>query len=688
MKKLILSLSAALLFIPFSFSQTTTNNAGLVIPEDRIRTGDEGFASEEFRRGVQAYYRCAFNDAIVQFERALTYLPNDNLILEWLGKAYYKSGLEGSALSYWQTASDNGYGGLLLENKIEIVRERRVTGDSTDKLLRLSEAGAFPGEFGGNLVFSGPVSVLTNYDGTMWIAAYNSNELLLMNQNGIVIDRVTGPINGFDRPCDLIRLNDGNILLAEHAGDRLALLTSNARFIKYIGSKGRGLGQMVGPLYLAQDYLDRIYVTDYGNRRVDVYDSEGNALFNFGGKQGSFEGLKGPTGIVVLEDSVFVADDQTGAVYEFDRAGNFLRQLVEPGTFSKPEGMRLLNGALVLCDSNRLVSVQPDTGASFEYARTGNAPSRITVAEPDVNGNVVVSDFTANELYIMSRVQELVGGFFVQIEQLDSSKFPEITVELRVENRHRQPVVGLQQENFFLTERQQPVVNLKLLGAASNNTEADVTLIIDRSKESLRYKAEIEASVKEIVSSMNGSGILRIVSAGAVPVTEYVGRPDLLGDFSLEGLKTPLADRVAADLALRLASNDLVNAAKKRAVVIISAGGKNSLSFNQYNLSELTAYMNNNSIGCSIVQVTQNALPEELAYIVDNTSGNEYYVYRPQGLSDVIKNIIETPQGIYQLSYTSSLKKNYGLSYLPIEAEVYLLNRSGRDESGYFAPLE
>ena len=65
MKKLILSLSAALLFIPFSFSQTTTNNAGLVIPEDRIRTGDEGFASEEFRRGVQAYYRCAFNDAIV-----------------------------------------------------------------------------------------------------------------------------------------------------------------------------------------------------------------------------------------------------------------------------------------------------------------------------------------------------------------------------------------------------------------------------------------------------------------------------------------------------------------------------------------------------------------------------------------------------------------------------------------------
>ncbi len=688
MKKILASLTAALLLISSVSSQSTTNTAGLKVPEDRIRTGDEGFASEEFRRGVQAYYRCAFNDAIVQFERALTYLPNDNLILEWLGKSYYKSGLEGSALSYWQTASDNGYGGLLLENKIEIVRERRVTGDSTDKTLRLSEAGAFPGDFNGNMIYSGPVSILANYDGTMWVAAYNSNELLLLNQNGVVIDRVTGPINGFDRPSDIIRLNDGNILLAEHAGDRLALLNSNARFIKYIGSKGRGLGQMVGPLYLAQDYLDRIYVTDYGNRRVDVFDNEGNALFSFGGKQGGFSGLRGPTGVAVQEESVFVADDQSGCIYEFDRAGNYIRELVEPGTFTKPEGIRFMNGSLVLCDANRLVSVDLGTGATFEYVRTGNAPSRVTVAEPDVNGNVVVTDFTANEIYVMSKVQELVGGFFVQIEQLDASKFPQVTVELRVENRHRQPVVGLQQENFFLTEKQQPVVNLKLLGAASNNTEADVTIIIDRSNKSLLYKTEIESSVKEIVASMNGQGVLRIVSAGAVPVTEYVGRPDLLGDFSIDGLKTPLTNTVAEDLAIRLAANDLVTASKKRSIVIINAGDKNDIFFRQYNLSELTAYMNNNSVGCSVVQMSQNALPEELSYIVDNTAGKEYYVYRPQGLSEVIKDIIETPQGIYQLSFTSSLQKNYGLSYLPLEAEVYLLNKSGRDETGYFAPLE
>lgn len=684
---------ASVLFLIFSFSvisfaQNTTNDAGLKVPEDRIRNSNEGMASEEFRRGVQAYYKGAFNEAIGQFEKALAYLPNDNLILDWLAKTYYKAGMEGTALDYWNITSENGYGGLLLQNKIEIVRERRVSGDSTDKIMRLSEAGSFPGEFNGNLIFSGPVSVLPNYDGTFWIVAYNGNELLLMNQNGKVISRSEGPINGFDRPSDIIRLHDGNLLVSEHAGDRLSVLDNNGRFIKNVGEKGRKTGQMVGPLYLAQDYLERIYVTDYGNRRVDVFDKDGEPVFFFGGKQSGFKGLKGPTGICILDESVFVADDQLGCIYEFDRSGNYLRELVEPGTLKKPEGIKYWNDKLIICDSNKIFSVDAETGALFEYVSTGNAPTRVTVANPDGNGNVIVSDFTANEIYVMSKVQELVGGLFVQIEQLDASKFPNVTVEVRVENRHRQPVVGLQEENFYFTENHRPVSNLKFLGAASNNTSADITIIIDRSNECMKYASEVETAVKEIAASMNDKGTLRVVSAGKIPVTEYIGKPSMIGDFKVGALKSATADTVPVDLALRLSANDLINADKKRAVIMITSGNENSLSFDKYNLAELTSYMSNNSIAFSVVQVTQSAVSEELSYVVENTSGDSYYVYRPQGLSDIVKDIIELPQGIYQLSFTSALQTNFGTNYLPLETEVYLLNRSGRDETGYFAPLE
>ena len=687
MKKLLTSILLSVLSFSL-FCQNITSDAGMTVPENRIRTSSEGFASEEFRRGVQAYYRGAFNEAIVQFEKALSFMPDDSLILDWLGKSYYKSGLEGSALSYWQAARDNGYGGILLENKIEVVRERRVTGDSSDKLMKLSEAGSYPGFFNGNMIYSGPVSVLPNNDGTFWFVCYNSNNLLMMNQNGFVVERITGPFS-FKREMRLPALSQTkslpSFILIISVGRSKPF---KGRFIKYIGQKGRDNGGIIGPQYLATDSLERIFVTDFGNRRVCVFDSDGNPLFYFGGKTSYFDGLKGPTGIYILDESVFVADSIAGCIYEFDRAGNYIRELVEKKTFKKPEAIKFWNGSLVLCDQNKIYAVDPQTGALFEYVHTGNAPSRVTTAAPDINENLIVTDFTANEVYVMSKLSELVGGLFVQIEQIDSSKFPEITLEVKVENRHRQPVVGLMEQNFLITENKQPVQNLKFIGSASNNTQADITIVIDRSKGSILHKTEIETAVKEVAANMNNQGVLRIVSASKIPVTEYVGSPSLVRNFSLDALKNPLSDTVCVDLALRLASNDLINADKKRAIIFISGGSSDAISFENYNLSELTAYMCNNSIQFCDIQTSRDAVSSQIDYICRNTNGRSYYVYRDQGLSEVVSNIIQTPQGVYQLKFVSSMMTNLGDKYLPVETEVYLLNRSGRDETGYFAPLQ
>ncbi|MCQ2576412.1 MAG: hypothetical protein MJ162_06680 [Treponema sp.] len=692
--KKVISILLLSVFAGMLFAQETTYSAGLKIPADRARTADEGFAAEEFRRGVQAYYKGAFNEAVVQFEKALSYLPDDNLILEWLGKSYYKTGLEGNALSYWQTSSDNGYGGLLLQNKIEIVRERRITGDSEEKLMRLTEVGSFPGTNQSEytkkpvMVFNGPVSVLTNTDGTFWVTAYNSNELLKMNMNGFVTNRITGPLaGGFDRPLDIVRHGD-ELLVSEVAGDRVAVLDSKGHFQRYIGSKGRGTGCFIGPQYIACDASGRIYVTDMGNRRVDVFDKEGNGLFFFGKKSDDFKGLKYPTGIAVIGESVFVADEDDGAIYEFDTAGNYIRQLVEEKTFNKPESLKLWNNNLIVSDMNRIVAVSSDTGAMFELARTGNAPSRVTAAVPDINNNMIVTDLTSNEIYVMSKVQELVGGLFVQIENVDSSSFPNVVVEIKVENRHRQPIVGLQLDNFYLKENNRPVSGLRYVGSASNNDIADITIVIDRNLDTRAYSGEIETAVREIAKAMNDRGTLRVITAGAVAVTEYTGKPDGVKDFSIDALKNPLSDNVTTDLAIRLAANNLINAEKKRAVIFITNGKINEKAFSKYTLSEISSYLNNNSIIFSMVQINQGAPAYEYDYLLNNTSGDAYYVFRPEGLGSIVKDILDVPQGVYQLSYTSTLPTNFGENYLPVEAEVYLLNRSGRDETGYFAPLK
>ncbi len=678
----------AFVFSAFSFFSVFSQTSSAGLYSGNVRTAEEGFAAQEFRRGVQSYYRGTFNDAVMQFEKALGYMPNDSLILEWLGKSYYHSGMEGTAVKSWSKAVQNGYGGLLLKNKIEIVQDRRTGAFRSDFNARYTEAGAFSGSYGEGMVFSGPVSVLPENDGTVWVLAYGSNELVKLNINGTVVSRVTGPMNGFDRPMDLIRLEDGTMLVTESAGNRLCVLDKKGKFIKYIGKKGRAVGNLVGPQYAAQDSRQNIYVSDYGNRRIAVFDRDGKGLFCFGAARDDFAGLKGPTGIAVAGENVYVADNIFGGIYEFDLAGNFQRILVPEKTFQHPESIRVWNEYLVVCDSNRVFSVDSGSGLVFENISAGNAPARLTCAVPDVNGNVVVSDVISNEVYVMSKMQELVGGLFVQIEKVNASKFPEVFVDVRVENRYRSAVVGLGENNFYITEQKRPVNKLKYLGSSSYSQFSDITLLIDRSRRSSEFGEQINAAVREIAASMKNRGTLKIVSASKIPALEYSGKPSGALKFDVAALKNPVSDEIPLDLALRLAANDLVNAEHKRAVVIISAGKVSLNAFEKYSLSETAAFLNNNHISVASVLLTQNACDEELDYIVSNTPGKEYYIFRPEGLSGIVGDLVDIPSGLYTFSYTSVLSTNFGEKYLPVEVEAYLLNRSGRDECGYFAPLQ
>jgi len=75
-------------------------------------------------------------------------------------------------------------------------------------------------------------------------------------------------------------------------------------------------------------------------------------------------------------------------------------------------------------------------------------------------------------------------------------------------------------------------------------------------------------------------------------------------------------------------------------------------------------------------------------YLCRETGGKAMQLYRPQGIGPLIKSIADTPSGLYSFSYTSALPTDFGRAWLPVEIEVYLMDRSGRDNTGYFPPLE
>jgi DNA-binding beta-propeller fold protein YncE len=658
-----------------------------------LQTGNTGAplidtinAQNEFRIGVQAYYRYAFNEAINAFERANSFRPGEALILDWLGRAYYRSGFEDTAVRQWSFAAENTASSseeILLRSRIETVQNRRSLLPLMEESRRFVEAGRYPGRSGTSIYFRQPSSVLPLDDGTAWVAAYGSNELVRIDVNGLIRRRVRGPVNGFDRPYDVVKAPDGRLYISEYRGNRVSVLDAEGNWLSYVGGRGITDGLFVGPQNLAVDEDGYLYVVDYGNRRISKFDPEGNFILSFGKRTWGFEGFLSPTGIVCMDERVFVADGVSKRIYGFDRNGTFLGVLVEEG-LTGPESMRLLEGQLLVADTSRVVLVDPDSAIVRELGIIGGSRARIIGAGADRNGNILTANFQGDEVTVMSSADDMAAGFFVQIDRVVADNFPQVTVELSVQNRRRRPILGLESRNFILSERNRPAAGQNFLGAAYLSSRYDLSVLMERSGGTELLKDDLSAALRDINAS--GPRLVSVVSAGETPVKERLGLgASGLNAAARSGVYTP---RWRFDAGLRLAASDLLAGEKKRAVVFVSSGALGELAFEQYSLSEIAAYLANNGIAFYAVIVGGNPAGEEIRYLCEETGGEVVDLYRPAGVGPVIKSIGEKGSGSYALSYRSGLQTNFGRDYLPVEVEVYLLERSGRDRIGYFAPLQ
>jgi DNA-binding beta-propeller fold protein YncE len=651
------------------------------------------YAREEFRVGVQAYNRFAFNEAILSFERALSFRSGEPLLLDWLGRAYYRSGLEETALRQWRSARES-YGpasgeALLISSHIETVRNRRSLLPVADDGVRYVEAGRYPGHYNDIILFRQPTAVLPLEDGSSWIVAYGSNELVRLDVNGVVRQRQRGPINGFDRPYDLVRGKDGRLYVSEYRGGRVSVLNRNGEWQSYIGSKGREAGMFVGPQNLALDEEGYLYVVDYGNRCISKFDPDGAFILSFGTKSAGFPGFLSPTGIAARAGRVYIADSVAKQITIFDGNGAYLGILVREG-LTGPESLRFLsNGQLLVADTNRILMLDPNSAVIRELGVAGNSKVRIVGVDMDRNGNLLAANFQGDEVSVMTRFTDMASGLFVQIDRIMPDKFPLITVEISVQDRLRRPVVGLNGQNFILSEEGHTVSEQNFLGAGYRVDQADISILMERSNQTLGLRDDLAAAVRDITTALTESSsgrVISMVSAAGQPLKERTEN----GNWAVaaRGDAAAYTPRWRFDLGLRLAATDLLPGEKKRAVVFVGAGALGEFAFEQYGLSELAAYLANNGIIFHAIMVGGNQVDAGIRYLCDQTGGEVVTLYRPEGIGQVIRSIASIPSGSYILSYRSVLPTDFGRAYLPVEAEVYLMERSGRDGIGYFSPLE
>ncbi|ORC38277.1 hypothetical protein B4O97_00540 [Marispirochaeta aestuarii] len=650
--------------------------------------------SEEFRFGVQAYNSGLFDNALLSFERALSYSPLEALYKEWLGRTYHRLGYDATALSLWREVLSSGEGSALLQQRVDVISARNSLERERSAMERFVLGEVLQGRQADYTLFARPLGLEPWPDGSYFLTSFVNNEVYHFNLNGGLLHTLQGGVLGFSRPYDVMRYSSRRIYVSEFGADRIAYCRPDGSQIVRFGRSGGGAGELSGPQFLARDQEGYIYVTEAGNRRVSKFSSEGDFILSFGRRGNGFNGFRTPSGIVVHDGKVFVSDTRQGRVFCFDLSGNFLYE-AGADVLIQPEGISVFSAReLLIADGERLMIFQP-VSRSFELLADFEGDNRrIVDAVRDVNGNLLVSDFNRSELGVLSELSTMYSGIFVEIERIDATGFPDIYLDVSVRDRLGDPIVGLRESNFILSEGHGMPGSPALLAQGDALEGIQAALVLEKSAYTRGREDELAAAVEDILEALPEGSSVRLYTAGELPVKEVP--PGGAGSDYIAAAQRTSYDGVSFAFAetMRMAALELAPL-RGRKLIISLGSGRAPLRRDESSAPStpvLANLLSTNGIRFAYVQLERQLSfgndegRDIYSFLANESGGGLYPLYRPAGIAPVISEYGERPTGRYYLKLISNMDPDYGKQYLPVEVEVAYYNRTGRDELGYYAP--
>ncbi len=171
-------------------------------------------------------------------------------------------------------------------------------GATASQLLEFGADGRYIREIGHNLyAWSYAHAVRVDKDDNIWAIDKGSDMIIRFTPEGRVSmvfgrkkeasdeagpwTRVNPPrpaVDGqFRQPTDVTWDTQGNIFISDgYINSRVAKYDRNGRWVKQWGDRGNKQGEFNTPHSIAADNKGNIYVADRGNRRIQVFDPDGN----------------------------------------------------------------------------------------------------------------------------------------------------------------------------------------------------------------------------------------------------------------------------------------------------------------------------------------------------------------------------------------------------------------------------
>ena len=258
---------------------------------------------------------------------------------------------KGNVYVYTRTGSDNATMG-----------GSRIFTHGGSRLFEFDATGKYVREIGiGVYGFLVAQAVRVDAQDNIWVVDRGGSQVMKFDQSGriaMVMGRKPEAINpgggrgpapaaggrgpvgvgvrgdNFNRPTDVAFDAAGNIFVADGYGNsRVAKFTKDGVFVKSWGSRGTENGQFDTPHSIAVDAQSNVYVADMGNKRIQVFDNDGNFKSQITGV-GSPRAMcisQGAHPLLYVSNSNAIDSDEGGEIYRMELDGKILGKFGQAG---------------------------------------------------------------------------------------------------------------------------------------------------------------------------------------------------------------------------------------------------------------------------------------------------------------------------------------------------------------------
>ena len=205
--------------------------------------------------------------------------------------------------------------------------------------------------------YSRTTGIAVHSNGDIYVSTFAS-KVYRLNKKGEVIGSVgkEGTGNGEFKWADGIKIFNDELYVCDYGNSRVNVFDLELKFVRTFGKTTEGPGKLTNPADVALDKRGNVYVADYSSHKVVVFSPDGSYLSHFGGEGEERGRLKSPVGICTTPHYVYVSEQANNRISIFHTSGQFVGSLCKGGSgdgeVNYPWGIAVdQDGFLFVCDS-------------------------------------------------------------------------------------------------------------------------------------------------------------------------------------------------------------------------------------------------------------------------------------------------------------------------------------------------